>query len=358
MLVVACVVAGALALACAVLVLGLRPGRIPPYRDAAGRRRPGSIAEWVPVRVGGIDQWLAVWGRSQDLPVLLFLHGGPGSAETPFLLRWNRDLGDHFIVASWDQRGAGKTAFREAPPASFTIEQFVSDVHEITGHLQDRFGRRKIYLVGHSWGAVIGLLAAAQHPDAYEAYVGLSQPLSFAAGALEAYRWALSAAGERGDRRAAAELRAIGEPVAGRHRDGAAGLERQLGWVSRFGGGSRHDGGILPLAAALFGSPAYSMREKVGYLSTNGTTARLMYDEMIGSDRLLERVRRLDIPVYLCHGRFDMQVPLSVTERLFSGIAAPVKRLFVFEQSAHGLLYEEPARFHDILVGEVLGQSG
>jgi pimeloyl-ACP methyl ester carboxylesterase len=321
---------------------------------------PGTIAEWAKVRVGGVDQWLALWGRSRELPVLLFLHGGPGSAETPFLLRWHRDLGEHFLVVSWDQRGAGRTASATAdqPASSWTVERFAEDVREVTQYLKARFGVRKIYLAGHSWGAALGLLTAARNPEDYAAYIGLSQPAGLGECALEAWRWASAEAARRGDRRALAELEAIGEPVDGRHRDGATGLERQLAVVARYGGGARHDGRVLPLAAALFGSPAYTFREKLGYLSVNRSTARLMYEEALRCGRLLEGVSELGVPLYLCHGRFDLQVPLAVTERLFERLRAPRKRLFVFERSAHGLIFEEPSLFHDILVDVVLRETG
>lgn len=36
------------------------------------------------VRINGIDQFLFHLGTSFDNPVMLFLHGGPGSAESLF----------------------------------------------------------------------------------------------------------------------------------------------------------------------------------------------------------------------------------------------------------------------------------
>lgn len=58
------------------------------------------------VRIGGIDQWIAVQGRDRRNPAILYLHGGPGEAQSPFLVQflpWRQD----FTVINWDQRGAG-----------------------------------------------------------------------------------------------------------------------------------------------------------------------------------------------------------------------------------------------------------
>jgi hypothetical protein len=74
-----------------------------------------SINETGYVKIGGIDQWATIRGANSHNPAILFLHGGPGEAQSPFLnqfIPWEED----FIIANWDQRGAGKplggTAFR------------------------------------------------------------------------------------------------------------------------------------------------------------------------------------------------------------------------------------------------------
>src|SRR5579872_6609572 len=74
--------------------------------------RPASAAPGINesgfMKIGGIDQWIAIQGSDVRNPVILYLHGGPGEAQSPFLkqfLPWQRD----FTVVNWDQRGAGKT---------------------------------------------------------------------------------------------------------------------------------------------------------------------------------------------------------------------------------------------------------
>lgn len=60
------------------------------------------------VTIGGIKQWIAIQGADRRKPAILYLHGGPGEAQSPFLddfASWGRD----FTVVNWDQRGAGKT---------------------------------------------------------------------------------------------------------------------------------------------------------------------------------------------------------------------------------------------------------
>ena len=46
-------------------------------------RTPRGIEEAMYVRLGGVDQWVQIRGDDRSNPVLLFVHGGPGFAESP-----------------------------------------------------------------------------------------------------------------------------------------------------------------------------------------------------------------------------------------------------------------------------------
>src|SRR5690554_4406176 len=64
--------------------------------------------------INGIEQWVTIKGEDISKPVILFLHGGPGSVMSPYNKiydEWEND----FILVNWDQRGAGRTFGRNAP---------------------------------------------------------------------------------------------------------------------------------------------------------------------------------------------------------------------------------------------------
>ena len=56
-----------------------------------------------------------------------------------------------------------------------TLEQFIVDTLEVTNYLRKRFGKEKIYLMGHSGGTFIGIQTAARAPELYYAYIGVAQ---------------------------------------------------------------------------------------------------------------------------------------------------------------------------------------
>src|SRR5262249_21835762 len=69
------------------------------------------VEEAMFVTLGGVPQWIQIRGEDRGNPVLLFVHGGPGSPVSPVssLLRpWEK----YFTVVMWDQRDAGKTFVR------------------------------------------------------------------------------------------------------------------------------------------------------------------------------------------------------------------------------------------------------
>jgi pimeloyl-ACP methyl ester carboxylesterase len=127
------------------------------------------------VTVGGIDQWIAIQGSDIRNPVILFLHGGPGEAQSPFLKDFEPWLKD-FTVVNWDQRGAGKTYEKNsASMPGFTLDRLVEDAVLASEYALKKLGKKKLILVGQSAGSVLGLLVAKRRPDLFCAYVGTAQ---------------------------------------------------------------------------------------------------------------------------------------------------------------------------------------
>jgi proline iminopeptidase len=130
----------------------LRPASTEAIVGANGHKVPGSIAELVDVPIGGHDQAIMLRGVSVGAPVLLFLEGGPGGTGIGRVRNSGEDLEQHFVVATWDQRGTGKSYQALEPTSTMTVEQMVKDTLEVTNYLRDRFVKQKIYVVGKLLG--------------------------------------------------------------------------------------------------------------------------------------------------------------------------------------------------------------
>ncbi|HSN14791.1 MAG TPA: alpha/beta hydrolase [Anaeromyxobacteraceae bacterium] len=123
-----------------VAVLAVLPGTTAPITDELGRIAPESIAELEMVLLGGVPQGLLVRGWNVANPVLLYLHGGPGTSELGMLRAYNLPaLERHFTVAVWDQRGAGRSFAAIEPTSGMTVEQLLADTLELVELLRRRF---------------------------------------------------------------------------------------------------------------------------------------------------------------------------------------------------------------------------
>lgn len=207
---------------------------------------PDGIETLEKIIIGEAEQWIYIRSKNSSKPVLLFLHGGPGGSAMSKLRYFNSDLEDYFTVVNWDQRGAGKSYSRSIPEEMFNIEQFVADTVEMTFYLKERFETEKIYLLGHSWGTIIGIMAAYQYPHLYHAYIGTAQVVEPGRGEQISYQYALEAASEEGNVSALAELEMIGPapyPMDNQFWDK---LLIQRKWLAHYGGVVHKSNNLFP----------------------------------------------------------------------------------------------------------------
>ncbi len=182
---------------------------------------PREVDESQYVQIGGIEQFISIRGEHRNNPVILFLHGGPANAQSPFLQQfvpWEKD----FTVVNWDQRGSGKTYGKNGPatpgmdtPAA-ALDRLTSDAIEVAEYASRRLGKRKIILVGHSWGAILGLYVVKRRPDLFCAYVATGLPVSWKQSLEDAEAWARHEASSSHDE---ATLKALDQAASMRFDD-------------------------------------------------------------------------------------------------------------------------------------------
>lgn len=314
---------------------------------------PEGIERAETVRIGGIEQFVTIRGTDRRNPVLLVLHGGPGFVEAP-LAWWNtRALEEYFVVVHWDQRGAGKTYLLNDPGAvapTMKPERFIDDTEEMVAFLRRDLGKRKIFLLGHSWGSYIGLEFARRRPEWLYAYIGTGQATDIPESERRGYAYALAAAKKAGNAEAVAQLESIapyaapGKPISIHD----VGIERK--WSDFYGGvmagrTSQVDG----MAARL--SPDYSDAEAPHIYDGNNFSQEILFSPILSLD--LSRHTRFDCPIILLEGRHDRTVNSEVAYEWFQTVEAPEKRFVWFEHSAHEVMTEEPGRFLVTMVEQV-----
>jgi proline iminopeptidase len=311
---------------------------------------PGGVHEDKAVTIGGVPQWISVRGSDAKNPILLFIHGGPGSTMLPESWTFQRPWEDFFTVVQWDQRGAGKTfSLAKRKPAALTLEQMQSDAEQVVDYLRHTYGKDKIFVMGHSWGSILGLTLAQHHPEWLYAYIGVGQVVSSQRNEVVGYQETLAKARAEHNEEAVRALEKIAPypPADGEITFDNVIVERQ--W-DRALGGMRYsrvddDAEIASL------SPAYSAYDRQS--ADMGQQLSLV--------SLLPALRHIDFeatttfkcPVIFFAGAEDRTTPTSIVEDYFPHVQAPVKKLFKIERAAHYVVNESPGVVLMHLVNDV-----
>jgi len=302
-----------------------------------GLSGPRNVTSLEEIRLGGVEQWVLIRGRDREKPVLLFLHGGPGMPAMFLAHAFQRELERDFVVVHWDRRGAGKS-FDAAPGgAGLSVSRTLEDLYELTRILRTRFGRDRIYLVGHSWGSYLGLLAVREHPEYYLAFVGTGQ-MAGDRGLVAAERreFLVRAAAETGD----PELRArLAAPL----------VETTEDDLFRYGGELFAARNFLPILMTGLRAPEYTLRDIANVKRGSDMVGREMTYDV--EPRPLEgEIPGLEVPVFFLLGRHDFNTPSRLAAEYLDRLSAPLKGAVWLERSAHFPFFEEPKRFRAEMV--------
>jgi pimeloyl-ACP methyl ester carboxylesterase len=345
-----------IAVALVVVILIIRfllPAGTPRIRLSASSDPAKAIAVLEKITIGGTDQWILERSENTGNPIILFLHGGPGTSQLTLNRRSTKDLEKSFIVVNWDQRGACKSYNAINDSAKMNIGQFVQDTKELTFYLPNKFQKDRIILVGHSWGSLIGALTSSKYPELYYCYIGIGQVANMKENEIASYQWTLKQAEKMNDKRAVAKLKEMGTPPYQGDWQAKTLTQRKL--LGRFGGefhGSKIGAFGIVIGSLLF-SREYTLIDRINFFKGIFGSMKLLWQELLTVD-LFNSVTEFQIPVYFMEGRFDQESPSEIAERYFYVIKAPSKELIWFENSAHMVNSEEKDEFNRILVDRIL----
>ncbi|HEV2317254.1 MAG TPA: alpha/beta hydrolase [Thermoplasmata archaeon] len=312
----------------------------PRFQNPDGSTVPGSIASLQAAEIGGVRQWVLVRGQDSTRPLLLFLHGGPGEGAILYARQVQEELERAFLVANWDQRGAGLSYDPQIPLESMTVDRLVADTIEVSRMLLEQYGRRKLLLVGHSWGTILGILAAQRAPELYLAYVGAGQVVDAEESERRMYAWAVAEARGRAMERAVRELEAIGAPPYASVR----GFRLARRWVARLGGVARPGVERSMAWRSIAHLREYTLGDLVRWSRGVSFSARTLVPEA-GSTDLPRRVTALKIPTYFLSGRSDRVCDPWLAREYLRVLDAPRKAWAWVDDAAHLVPFEEPAEF-------------
>jgi pimeloyl-ACP methyl ester carboxylesterase len=323
--------------------------------DARKIVTPNGVEDLLEVDIGGTKQWLSIRSRDRRNPVLLMIHGGPASPEMPTSWWFQSGWEDYFTVVQWDQRGAGKTYNANDPRVikpTLSLARHVADAGEVVQYLRKRFTQDKVFVLGHSFGSLIGLTLAHDHPEWLYAYIGMGQVISGREGERVGYELVLKTALKAGNQKAVDELKAIAPyPDA----DGSvplAKINKQREWGMKYGGLSYGRENLDYYFALVKFSPEYTVEDMQAFDKGSALSLPVLLPELARFD--FSDTTEFGCPILMFEGRHDYTTPSAVVEKWLQRVKAPSKKLVWFESSAHMVMVEEPGRMLVHLVQDAL----
>ncbi len=348
----AAIVAGLIAVSVLAVLFSQSFATTPPITGADGQPLPGSIAELTAVELNGREQWITIRGHDMEKPVLLFLAGGPGGSQLAATRKVLGELEKEFVVVNWDQPGAGKS-YAAADFNTLTPKQYLDDAHELTLYLRERFHEEKIYILGESWGSLLGIWMVQSYPQLYHAFFGAAQMVAFLETDTYDYNLALQVAQEQGDQGKIAALKKQGPPPY--YGDGVAWpVIEYIMYLSSYMNSNPAITGPGYDTFGDIGSPEYGLVDKVNYVRGLLSTMNTLWPQLWDVD-LREQATHLEVPVYFLAGRHDVNAPPHLVEEYMQTLAAPHKELIWFEHSGHSPWVDEAPKVVDVLLNIVRG---
>lgn len=307
------------------------------------------------VDIGGIKQSIYFRGENKDNPVILFLHGGPGSPETAFLHTFQYELEEDYTIVQWEQRNSGKTYYANNPEEvlkTLSFDTVLNDAWEVSQYVMDKLDKEKIIVLGHSWGTVLGTALVQTHPDSFSAYISVGQVVNMNENESVGYEKVLEAARNAGNEKDIKAIEALAPyPAANYTVDFNKTIMKLRGYQAKYklAVGMTYDVMLQALT-----SPYYTMKELMYFLNVDV----LYYQEPIMNYLFNEYDAHnfgteYSMPVFYIMGENDFQTPITISEKFFSEIKAPVSKFFSVPDAGHVTMTDNTEEFTRIMLEEI-----
>ena len=292
-----------------------------------------SIDTSMAVNIGGIKQWINISTKDTSKPLLLFLNGGPGESAMDNKDYFTKKLQEQFVVVIWDQRESGKTRQLNASPQPLTVDKYQQDTHELITYLLHRFKRPKLYLVGFSWGTVLGIKMVRQYPNLLYAYIAVSQLVHQVKSEQMLLKRLKKQATTAKNQTAIKELSLVKIPFENKDE-----LYYQRKWLFAFSNNPISDSELKKVFAELPNS-LFRLSNEAGKID------------------FTKEIPALQCPVYFFVGKNDYQTNHELTYSYYQQLKAKNKHFYWFEKSAHIVPFTEPDLFQQTIIDKVFPET-
>ena len=302
----------------------------------------GGINESMYIDVNGTKQWISIYGKNINNPILLYLHGGPGSSTSHLDYVITRKWADVYTIVTWDQRNCGKSYNTEQNDVALTKDLFLTDGKEVTEYVLDYLSKDKLTILGHSWGSIYGANLVLEYPMYYECFIGAGQLVDCLeneeAFKQEAYIWA------QNDEKM---LNLVDRLTPDNATEEHFSLKNKI--MQKYGYDMMAKGADYNLISTTIFNPYYSISDWIQFLNTDTSAYLDFYSSAEFASFSLKDKVEYQVPFYNINGDKDYQTNYRLAQEYFEEVNAPYKQMFIMKDMTHGLLESDSAGFSEIV---------
>ena len=300
------------------------------------------------VLLGGTLTTMHIWSKSVQNPVLLFVHGGPGSPNRHHIANKLLPLSNRFTLVGYDERGCGDSRIPTTLP--LRIEDLANQLRGVILYVKSLFPSAPLFVVGESFGSALSLITLSTHSLPVDAYIGYGQvaerrPLEIQKGML--FLEELMKRGKTKDfefwkKKLTSPSFPSSKAETNRY------LAAYYDLLEKKDIPSFYEREILPYQ----NSHEFSKKAKRNQGRDNAVGRNVLFHSLPDS---FDPYLRLPMPVHILAGEWDIVVPPSYQKSVYDRIEAPSKTMTIAKEAGHVVPFDNPKVFEDFLLNLVIG---
>ena len=301
----------------------------------------GSVDTGKYININGVKQYIHILSKNISNPILVYLHGGPGDAALPLVKHFNLPLSEHYTLVIWEQRGSGKSYYPFSEKENITLETFIEDLKSLIEYLLLKFRKENVYLLGHSWGSIIGLNFTIRYPELIKAYIGCGQVTNGQRVLEECKEFVLKHTNSKSKKE-----KIISINTSFKQDNWYKELIYLMNRVVKYGGSLYGRSSYNSLYPYFLFSKDYSLTNCINRLKGSEQSLKYLWSEVCNTN--FHEFTYFETPVIFIEGTKDCHCSSKIVDEFYSKIESQ-KKLFWIENSAHFPQWSNADKFNNIL---------
>lgn len=287
------------------------------------------ISEVCEMMLGGYLQKVMLDGKRKDNPIVICLHGGPGT-PIPFNAGCRGlfpEVTEHVTLVCWDQLGCGIN--NRIIDDTFQINDFVGMTKELISGIRRRFPDNKILVFGMSWGSILILKALDSVGAIIDGVITYGQVLHDIPFNSEVY-----SALENSEM--PQKKKELLNQIKGEHSIENARL--LMSWIRKYTSGytgeSVEKESMGSIMKGYFASPDYKLRDCKAMLINGYLKNKSLMEELMTVD-LRTELLSVSVPYIIIQGSLDIVTPTRYIQEFLADNENANVKLIMTDKNGH-----------------------